>query len=174
MEPASALAVAGNVLQFVEFISKLISKTLQIYKSDDGSSKDRRLLESHLKDFILLNARLSSDTRGRPTLEVETNTEGVDNVVQHLVGHAAVLGQNGLDANGARDPIQDIAIKCSQIANELVVRLERMKLKGNPRVWASLKAALADMWKTSELDELQRNLAVYKQQLELHVLISLR
>ena len=174
MDPASALGVAGNVLQFVDFTQKFISKALQIYKSADGASKDRRVLENLLKDFILVSTRLWPRTGALPIEEVETNTRVVDTVVKCLVGHSTVLAHCGIGSNATRDPIPSIANNCSNIANQLVQRLEQLKVKGKRKAWASLKAALADLWKASELEEMQRSLDMHKQQLEFHVLISLR
>jgi hypothetical protein len=37
LDPVSALGIAGNILQFINFASKVLSKGTQYYKSTDGA-----------------------------------------------------------------------------------------------------------------------------------------
>lgn len=46
MDPFSALGLASNVVQFIDFIWTLISETRRIVKSDDGLKGDHRTLET--------------------------------------------------------------------------------------------------------------------------------
>ncbi|KAI1208989.1 uncharacterized protein F4807DRAFT_106299 [Annulohypoxylon truncatum] len=45
MEPLSALSLAGNVLQFIEFTTKVLSSSVEVYKSSAGASDSTIALE---------------------------------------------------------------------------------------------------------------------------------
>jgi hypothetical protein len=45
LDPFTAFGLAGNIVQFVDYRSKLICSTHKIYKSSTGSSKDHDHLE---------------------------------------------------------------------------------------------------------------------------------
>lgn len=67
MEPLSAIALAGNVLQFIEFTSKLLSTSAEVYKSTTGTSNSNPTLEGICKQLSDLSCRLRADgvsTRG--------------------------------------------------------------------------------------------------------------
>lgn len=176
METLIALGVAGNVIQFVDFAQRLIAKTVQIYRSADGASRDRRTLEAVLRDFALLQPKLPRDEDGAlfGRLEVELNAKGVDKTIQHLVGHSKILGAYGCQETTTKTPVQSVAQECCKVANGLLDDVEKLKARGQRRAWRSLKVALVDLWKETELVEFQRKLTMYKSQLEQHVLILLR
>jgi hypothetical protein len=55
MEPLSALSIASAVIQIVDFSSKVIAKTREVYLSADGSIEESTLLEdasSNLEDLM--------------------------------------------------------------------------------------------------------------------------
>jgi hypothetical protein len=176
MDPASALSVAGNVLQFLEFSQKFISKAIDVYKAADGASKNNRETEALVKDFVLLNMRFTTNAQGTrvATGEAELDVNGVDTVAKYLIGHDTVLRKSPAATTLERDPMREIAESCGHIANELLLRLESLKTGGKSRFWKSLKAALKSLWTESELQDLKRRLAANKEMLEWHVLVSLR
>ena len=51
MDPFSALGLASNVIQLVDFGSRLVSKSQELYKSADGISNVNRDLEAVTKDL---------------------------------------------------------------------------------------------------------------------------
>ncbi|MCJ1439488.1 hypothetical protein MMC27_008882 [Xylographa pallens] len=59
MDPFTALSVAGNVLQFVDFAFKLVSDSRAIYKSSKGVSADHDVLETIADDVYRLSDRLT-------------------------------------------------------------------------------------------------------------------
>lgn len=175
MEAVAAFAVAGNVLQFLEFSSKLLTKSLEIYRSQEGLSNDRRVRERLLKDSILVFSAIESNAGTTLAQQVETNVTVVDGVIKCLVGHATVLAYDASSIlGGSDDRIGSLAGACSGVANQLLQRIEKLKVRGTKRTWSSLKGALAEIWAQSDIESLQKNLDMYKTQLEFHVLMSLR
>ncbi|KAJ5267560.1 hypothetical protein N7478_010368 [Penicillium angulare] len=59
LDPLSALGLAGNILQFIDFGSKLLSSSREIYKSAKGLSANHQHLEQITISLIDLNSRLS-------------------------------------------------------------------------------------------------------------------
>ncbi|KAI0970239.1 hypothetical protein F4678DRAFT_480490 [Xylaria arbuscula] len=51
MDPLTALGIAANVLQFVDFASKLIGKSKEVYKSASGASEDNIILDLVTRDI---------------------------------------------------------------------------------------------------------------------------
>ena len=51
MDPFSALGLASNVVQFMEFGTKLISASLELYNSKDGTSSPNSELGIITKDL---------------------------------------------------------------------------------------------------------------------------
>jgi hypothetical protein len=151
MEAMAALGAAGNVIQFLDFGQKLISTSAQIYAAGSGVSVANKESETLLKDFID-----SIDTVFENLLEYNTR-------MGEKLPHAAV--QNGL---------QDIIDDCKNLAAELLVRFEKLKLERKPGRWKSTARAVKCMWQSSELVELQTRLSRYQSQFEWRILLSLR
>lgn len=182
MEPISALAVAGNVLQFVDFSHKLITKILELYKAADGTSDNNKHLEAVLRDSLLLNLRIVADAKEekdstllRVIRGYEADVDGVDLTIKSLCGHSLFLSRSvGGDTESERQ-IFLIANSCNDIANHILARLEKLKIGGKGGVWKSLKIALASSFGAeAEIMQLQVKLNYYRTELQWHILVSLR
>ncbi|KAI0469619.1 hypothetical protein F4859DRAFT_136718 [Xylaria cf. heliscus] len=172
MDPLTALGLAGNVITFIDFTNKFVSKTVQVYQSVDGASKDAKMIENVTRDFIFLVSGLSQPAQG--SLEIKINPKTYEGTVKCLVGHSTILSHCIFHRNSTTDPIARIAVACSAIAQEIIDRLEKMKRKNENKIWSSLKLALQELYHESELENLNRTLSLYKQELGLHILLSLR
>jgi len=58
LDPLTALSLAGTVVQFVDFTSKILAKGAEIHRSLDGSLRENVEVESIVKDLVQLNSRL--------------------------------------------------------------------------------------------------------------------
>jgi len=58
MEIVAAIGLAGNIIQFVDFCGKLISKTAEIYKSGAGALVENVDIETATDDLALLSTTL--------------------------------------------------------------------------------------------------------------------
>jgi hypothetical protein len=58
LDPFTAIGLAGNIVQFVDYSSKLISSTHEIYRSSTGSSKDHDHLEGIATRLLELSRSL--------------------------------------------------------------------------------------------------------------------
>ncbi|KAF2801832.1 uncharacterized protein BDZ99DRAFT_552523 [Mytilinidion resinicola] len=144
MEPLSALSLATSVVQFVDFSSKLISGSIEIYKSTSGQLEQHNDLKAVTKSLSRLTAKLEKSDFA--TIEQSsTNTEEIVNLCKD----------------------------CRQTAKELTDILLKLKLqKATKR--ESVVVALKSIWGREKLEDLQHRLDGYRQQLVLLILVALR
>lgn len=116
MEAIAALGVAGNVLQFLGFASKLCTTSLKIHATVDGTSTSNAQTEALLKGFI----------------------ESMDGVSSDLSQYRIALSGAPKEAQlPCRDQIGPIISDCQALAEDLVARFEKLKSSGNVGRWKS-------------------------------------
>jgi hypothetical protein len=64
MDPLAALSLAGNIIQFIDFGSGLLSTTKQLYKSSAGSLTAHDEIELVTTDLSNLITKLKQDPMG--------------------------------------------------------------------------------------------------------------
>lgn len=154
MDPLTALSLAGNILQFVEFGARLISDCRELYKSKTGTLTANEELELVTLDLRALVRKLRNSF---PSI-------GSDSL-SHLAE----------DHSEKQKPFKTICDKAAKVAEELVARLERLKLKGSEkRKWKSFEQALKGAWSNVEVMSLNKRLSTLKEALETQVLFSIR
>jgi hypothetical protein len=140
MEALAAVGLAGNIVQFIDFTTKLLSQATSIYHSHDGRSDDARDLESIAQNFRDLSVELSQYRKvplQRQNLAFQTN---------HMT-------------------LCKLAQDCLSAVNTLLSALESLKAKDPNSRWSSFRAALASTWKQTRIDALQKKLDSYRSQL---------
>ena len=145
MDPLSALSLAATLVQLVDFVSKIVSKGYHIYNATDRALPQDAALEYIVTDLQNLNARLKHHDR----LSCATKDE---------------------------QALEDLSTSCTVLANEVVSRLNRLKVAGDikHRKWKSFRQALKSVWSKEELDFMATKLSEYRNQLEFHILLSLK
>ena len=145
MDPLTALGLASNVIQVVEFSIQLVSKGVEIYK--DGSLAENIDAEKIARSLKGLNGKLQrsvQDSRCGGTLSEAD---------QSLMGLCA---------------------NCERTANELLTTFDRIKVTGTHRKWKSARQALKSIIRKDDLELLARRLGTYRSEINLNVTISLR
>lgn len=61
MDPLSALGIAGNVIQFVDFATKLFKEGREVYCSGTAASQEARSLSNIAKELSTLNNSFTTD-----------------------------------------------------------------------------------------------------------------
>jgi len=70
MDPITIVSVLGTVVQFVDFSSKVLSKSAEIYRSGKGALTENADIETTAADLSKLNTRLKQSTSiGDPDLQ---------------------------------------------------------------------------------------------------------
>ncbi|CZR63095.1 uncharacterized protein PAC_12992 [Phialocephala subalpina] len=156
MDPLSALSVAGTIIQFVDFGTKLLTSSVQLYKSSRGSLKAHEELELIVADLQSVIVKL----RGTDTL-----------VAGHTVEEASSLVREDDDQ---QQSFMKICDEATRIADELLMRLNALRVKdGKNRVWQCLKTAVREAWTKSEIDSLMERLLLLKRSLDSGSVLSL-
>jgi hypothetical protein len=147
MDPLTALSVAGNVVQFIQFGCQIISKEQQIYRSASGSLTENVDIETVANDFRSLSTRLKQSSNS-------------------LHGSRVTADEKAL---------HEMCDKCIDIADDLIAHLDQLKVKGDHhRKWKSFRQALKSVWNERELDSIVDRLSMFRQELEMHILVSLK
>lgn len=151
MEPLSALGVASNVIQFVDFAGKLISRTIHIYR-----------------------ARTTRD-------DDEDDHSHLERITRHLAEHNEAfkesldmqqISQPAKLSSADRDILR-ICTECEQITTKLLTALDKLRSE-KVTVWNSFVDALRAVWSEGDIQTLRQTLDSYRQQISLYLLASVR
>lgn len=148
MDPLTALSLAGTIIQFVDFGSRILKGSHQFYESASGALPANEELELRTRDLSDLVLKLQ-----RP-LHADDGSTPSD--------HAALKS------------LQTLCNTCSQVAKELLARLEGLKVEGKHKAWKSFGHAIKAAWSQREVDNLSSRLLDFRRSLETHVLSSIR
>lgn len=152
MDPLTALSVAGTVVQFVDFGTKILIKTRQIISSAVGATAVNAESELLTQDLVQLIVKL-----GRPLRKSDAR------------------GGESEDEQA----LENLRDECRKVANELLHRLNGLKVtkkkaNGKGPVWESPVKALKSAWTADEVESLMRRLSMFRQSIDTHILASIR
>ncbi|EUC31138.1 hypothetical protein COCCADRAFT_6931 [Bipolaris zeicola 26-R-13] len=147
MDPFTAVGLAGNVVQFVDFACKLFSEARELKTSMTGQSAAQLELQTTCN-------YLNTFTRQLSTSHFDANPQNL--------------------ASGEK-AIVDLAASCKSTADELLALLQKLQVKqyANHRSYQSFLQAVRGVWKKSKIEELQRRLDSHRRDLTLGLAHSL-
>ncbi|KIM93793.1 hypothetical protein OIDMADRAFT_207997, partial [Oidiodendron maius Zn] len=132
MDPLTALSVAGAAIQFTDFAIKILATGHELYNSPKRSSAANE--------------------------EIERTTLYISHLVAKIQRSSNQDGRAG-ELTGDKQSLSDICGVCVTIANEILKRLEGLKVKGdNCSIRRVLQAALRQTWEARELQSLAKRL----------------
>jgi hypothetical protein len=144
LDPFSALGLASNIVQFIDFGCKLLSTGRELHNSTDGVLESNIELEVITKDLIDLDEKLMRSS-GLLTLRSESERA-----------------------------LQTLAASCKKDAERLLSILDNFKVSGPSPKWKSLRKGIRILWKKEEIEELLARLDRARSQLNTHLLAILR
>lgn len=147
VDPITALGLASNILQVIEFGSKFVSTAWAIRKSGIGA-----------------RAGLANFTEAE---KIRTDLEVV----------LEKLRPNGeaTDADRASEQsIERLASECATVAEQLLQKLREIFPEDIYRKREIVKATFKSIWQEEDIKSLRTSLADFRNQLVLHLLVSLR
>jgi hypothetical protein len=150
MDPLTALSLAGNIVQFIEFGSKLLSQSRELYRSSRGSLAADHELHLVTSDLRALVLKLRNDASSPRPSGFQPDAEETSSNFSKVCNEAIAL------------------------AEEILSRLNGLKVTGKHRAWASFRQAIKAAWSEKEKDNLTKRLLTLKSALETRVLLSLR
>ncbi|GAP91527.1 putative NACHT nucleoside triphosphatase [Rosellinia necatrix] len=137
MDPLTAVGLASNIIQFVQFTWSLIQTAVEIHPSSTGCSADVLTLDSVYRQLSDFNHELAS---------------GHSNASLYLDGRGgkSVLGVPSL---------QKLSLQCQSDCDKLLSVVNTLKGKGRPgKRWQSFRAALKMAWEKKTIEELESRL----------------
>jgi hypothetical protein len=150
MDPLSALSVAGTIVQFVDFGSKLLKEGRGFYNSPSGALASNQELE------IITTALQSVVTKLRQSIgSSEVSALLTDAEHEHQLSFYQIC-------DGA-----------ATVAEEPLAKLKGLKVQGKRRKWDSLQKAVKSMWSKQEVEDLVKRLSTFKEALNTQLLSSL-
>jgi hypothetical protein len=147
MDPLTTLSLAGNIIQVIQFGSQVVSKGYRLHKSSAGALCENIDLEAAACTLRRLTVKLQNS--------LSTGEE------RPLTEESQVL--------------HDICNDCIRVADQLLAKLDALKIPENNRQgWKSLRQGLKSVLGKNGVDEIASSLSLYRNQLEIHILASLR
>jgi hypothetical protein len=146
LDPLTAISLAGNVLQFVDFGSKVISKTRELTKSSNGTTQGAYNAEILVRDLKRVSEQLKGGVRAA-SVALRTDDDKA---------------------------LEDLCNGCISLSDSIIKRLEKLKLGEGAGKRQAFLHALKDVRSQKELENDEAQLATYRRQLEFRVLNSFR
>jgi hypothetical protein len=144
LDPLTALGLAGNIVQFVDFSSKLISEGIELYNSMDGALTRNVELNSIVEDLSLVAADLGSD------------------------------GTSSYRYSKDERALAMLADQCKILADNLLEVLQDLTVRSPHKKWKSVRQALRTVWKDKEIQDIQNRLQGFRNQLTLRLVALLK
>ncbi|KAI0871317.1 hypothetical protein GGS24DRAFT_471965 [Hypoxylon argillaceum] len=145
MEALAAVALAGNVAQFLEYAIILILRTPEILKSTERTLKEVTLIE-----------------------------EIVDDVKLSLPG-ISLSNENNINTVRSDKTLEDLIQRCLEISSEVEAIANDLKLKGSgDSIIQGAAMVTKILFKTSKLKELTETLYALRDQISAHLIILIR
>ncbi|KAF2190486.1 hypothetical protein K469DRAFT_746970 [Zopfia rhizophila CBS 207.26] len=151
MDPVTSLGVAAGVIQLVQFVTKLLSTTSAIQRAGSSTLPVFLDLESITKKLGSLSEQLSEDIRKTYDLE-----------------------RAGLDLSSNDKDLQQLCSECSALSQKILTALQSAKKSKSNGKWSSFYKALKSVWAESEIEYLNKRLQGFREQIILHIVVSLR
>lgn len=132
MDPYTALATAGNILQFVQFVGGLLSSTRKLHASATGITVENEHIQDIREKLIAFSDTFQQLPRV-PSREANSQLSQHDQIVR------------------------DCALACSKDCEELLRILAKLQITGSSRsrYWRSFQAALTEVWNSGNIEELK-------------------
>jgi ankyrin repeat protein len=151
LDPLTALGLAGNLIQVIQFSYDIVSEGNKIYHDASGVLTQNKAIEEVSSDLANLTETLK-------TKQDEWR---------------AAHGRTALDPEELR--LRNLCDRCVEVAFELQIQLNKLKAKeGRGKRLKSYKLALVAVWRKDEVEELERRLERYQKELDTRVLIGIR
>jgi hypothetical protein len=147
LEPLIALGAVANVTQFIGLAIKIFAKSRRIYHSADGSLVEYDDLERVTGDVSTLSRKLQESL----AMTATSNSLTVD-----------------------EEALCNLCKGCVDVSQELATALENLKSQGKPGRFRSFRQALKSIWSKDYIENLERRMKTYREELNLRIVVGLR
>jgi hypothetical protein len=147
MDPLSSLSLAVNIIQIVDFSSKLVKAAAEINNSADGE----------LVEHSELKSTTESLSRQVNELDKTLDAKNLEKVLSEDERDLRRLGQ-----------------ECSGVIAELLSALNKLQVQGTSKKWKSFRQALLTIWHRENIDAFEKRLKRFREQMVMDTLSTLR
>ncbi|OCL07618.1 hypothetical protein AOQ84DRAFT_222678 [Glonium stellatum] len=145
MDPLNALSCAGTIVQFVDFSTRILSRTYELYKSPNSIITVNQELDLVATDLFQLSQKLRVSVRDVTAPDTEDERM-----------------------------LENLCLASSEIATELTTRLNDLRVQGKHRKWKSFQQAIKSVWSERDIMELTQRLSTLRDSVQIHVVVGLR
>ena len=149
-EPFTIIGIASSIVQLVDFSSKLISESREIYLSANGISSAHAELELISIDLKCLSDKLSAQISAQSS-KILASSPSDDEVRLH-----------------------QLASSCHEISCEILAVLQDVKAKHPHHRWQSFRQAVKGVWNREKIQDLERRLDRVRGEVLLHLVTIMR
>jgi hypothetical protein len=152
MDPLTALSLAANIVQLIDFGVSIVSKWDQLYKPVHGALDENTALEK-------ASVRLQQFSNG----------------VQGYLSQAQQRSPQGARAQ-CDQALEEICVECGELSKTLVEELEKLKVLQDHRDKnrKGITQAVKRLWSQKKIEETAQKLNSLKMDLNAQVLVPLR
>lgn len=144
MDPFSALSLVTNVVQLIDFGTRVVSASFELY-SPDGTSANKEL-ETIINDLTKICAGLEQ-RNDQKDAQIPSKSE--------------------------QDLIQ-LSLSCKKLGEELLSILHKLKVSGPHRKWQSFRQALKAVWKEKEIARYKERTTSLRSEIAFYLISILR
>jgi len=151
MDPLTAVGLGANVIQFLEFVTKLVSVGREIGESTHGATVENADLEAVTRSIVWLNGRV-----------VESKSQ---------------WQEKSRSRSAATSPAQGMAFlvsACDDVATQLLEVLDKLKAGNKHRAWKGIVQAFKTIWTKGQIDSLRNRLDQYRAAIQTTLILLLR
>jgi hypothetical protein len=174
MDPLTAFGLSANVFQVVNFSIDLVSHGYRIYKSTDGTLSEFSDTEKLATDLSDCNTLLLDYLHRVDAVKPLPLVRGNSNTT--LVACDEAPGKPQRFSNADEQSLADLCRDCNHIADTLLLKLVKVKLRpGTSKTeWRAAAKAFRVAWDRSEIESINSRLRQYREQLNTRLLLSVR
>ena len=166
LDPISAIGLAGNIVQFVDFSWGLLRETKDLYNSSEGTTADIDVLERISNDIININ----------DTLTAPSAADAIPDQMRDLASQCKRIAQELLeilDKVKAKEPrkkwrsfvaalrsvwkkkqIEDLVRRLERLRDQMQSRLQRMLFERNSDIQRTIEKLVVE-YRNLNVDEMQ-------------------
>jgi hypothetical protein len=162
LDPFTALSLASSVVQFVDYGTKLLNESAELYHS--GTLLRHEDFETITKDLIEVNALLKT----RPKLEESASSPSSEGE------HVGCLSNRSLQwLTRALQALDKLITECSAAAEDFITCLESLKSGRTGGRWNSFREAIKTRWNVQYMNKMEKRLVAFRNELVFRILALL-
>ena len=147
LDPLTAVGLAANLLQFIDFGCQILSKSRRLHKSPSGY-----LIEHQ---------------------ELKVASERLDDL-QHGIDRSLRDVSAQVNPTPAEEALGKVTKRCQVVAERLKAGLQEFAVEQGQSRWKSLRQAFKAIWGKEEVDAMWKQLQEQREQLTMHLLVVVR